>query len=245
MVWSGGMVWYGSAKTIIGRFPESIAQVYDKPEYQGENVLHISVINKNAEMVDWLLSAEGNLPYRDRMLRAAATGNFFKIGSACYYGEYPLAFAACTNQWNLVELLIKHGADMDLVDSNGNNVLHLLVIQNLPEIYSKYKKLWIQKQEEKAKADGGDKKDGGPKSEPLWKRLNNDHLTPLTLSAKLGQKDMFSFLLDERKITQWTYGPVSCVLYPLDQLDLGLHSEVWYGMREEEECDDLAGRTVL
>ncbi len=61
---------------------------------------------------------------------------------------------------------------------------------------------------------------------PLWKRLNAAGLTPLTLAASMGQREMFSFLLDERKITQWTYGPVSCVLYPLDQLDLGLRGEV-------------------
>jgi hypothetical protein len=37
---------------------------------------------------------------------------------------------------------------------------------------------------------------------------------------------MFSFLLEERKITQWSYGPVACVLYPLDQLDLEFQEDV-------------------
>jgi len=36
---------------------------------------------------------------------------------------------------------------------------------------------------------------------------------------------MFSFLLKERKITQWSYGPVACVLYPLDQVDLEFQAE--------------------
>jgi len=36
---------------------------------------------------------------------------------------------------------------------------------------------------------------------------------------------MFSFLLEERKITQWSYGPVACVLYPLDQVDLEFQTE--------------------
>jgi hypothetical protein len=61
---------------------------------------------------------------------------------------------------------------------------------------------------------------------PIWKRLNKKGLTPLALAAQLGQLPMFSFLLDERKITQWCYGPVSCVLYPLDQLDLEFEIEV-------------------
>ena len=61
---------------------------------------------------------------------------------------------------------------------------------------------------------------------PLWKRLNKDGFTPLTLAAELGLTDMFSFLLDERKIVQWCYGPVSCVLYPLDELDHEFQQEV-------------------
>ncbi|CAF2968451.1 unnamed protein product [Rotaria sp. Silwood2] len=63
------------------------------------------------------------------------------------------------------------------------------------------------------------------KESPLWKRLNKDGFTPLTLAAKLGLSDMFSFLLDERKNVQWRYGPVSCVLYPLDEVDLEFQQE--------------------
>lgn len=37
---------------------------------------------------------------------------------------------------------------------------------------------------------------------------------------------MFSFLLEERKIVQWSFGPVSCVLYPLDQVDLEFQEDV-------------------
>ena len=64
-----------------------------------------------------------------------------------------------------------------------------------------------------------------PKVVPLWKRLNKDGFTPLTLAAQLAKEDMFSFLLDEGKITQWSYGPVSCVLYPLEQVDLNFQEE--------------------
>ncbi|CAF4384213.1 unnamed protein product, partial [Didymodactylos carnosus] len=199
-------------------------------EYYGENVLHIAIIKKNAAMVEWLLVDPNNRPYREKLLNAKASGNFFKNGRPCYYGEYPLAFAACTNQWNLVEILIEHGADMDMADSNGNNILHLLVIHNLSDLYVKYKARWIEENNRKKgiledSISPPTLVNNFPNETPLWKRLNKENLTPLTLAAKLGQKDMFSFLLDERKITQWTFGPVSCVLYPLDQLDLGLPVE--------------------
>ena len=37
---------------------------------------------------------------------------------------------------------------------------------------------------------------------------------------------MFSFLLEERKITQWRFGFVSYILYPLDQVDVEFREEV-------------------
>jgi hypothetical protein len=99
-------------------------------------------------------------------------------------------------------------------------------------MYTKFKERWLEVQamttdessdkDDKRKAVASVKK----KPVPLWKRLNKDGFTPLTLAAKLGVTDMFSFLLDERKIVQWRYGPVSCVLYPLDELELGFEQEV-------------------
>jgi hypothetical protein len=114
--------------------------------------------------------------------------------------------------------------------------LHLLVIHNLPKIYTKFKERWLKVQTT-ATGESSDEDDDGSdkckgvasakkKEVPLWKWLNKDGFTPLTLAAKLGLTDMFSFLLDERKIVQWRYGPVSCVLYPLDELELELQEEV-------------------
>jgi ankyrin repeat protein len=109
------------------------------------------------------------------------------------------------------------------VDTDGNTIFHLLVIHNLPEMYIKFKKHWEEGQ--RTVSDASREENVFPcakqKEIPLWKYCNNDGLTPLTLAAKLGATDMFSFLLDERKIVQWRYGPVSCVLYPLDEIDLG------------------------
>jgi hypothetical protein len=116
------------------------------------------------------------------------------------------------------------------VDSNGNTIFHLLVIHNLPEMYIKFKKHLEEVQTTVSDASSEEVEDDKHKAFlyakktkiPLWKHRNNDGLTPLTLAAKLGGMDMFSFLLNERKIVQWRYGPVSCVLYPLDEIDLPL-----------------------
>jgi hypothetical protein len=97
-------------------------------------------------------------------------------------------------------------------------------------MYTKFKQRWIEEQE-KDKESSDEEDDEYFQIEknritPLWKRLNKDGYTPLTLAAKLGQAEMFSFLLEERKITQWSFGPVACVLYPLDQVDLEFQEDV-------------------
>ena len=47
-----------------------------------------------------------------------------------YWGEYPLGFAACLGQEECVRLLLAKGANPNLGDTNGNTVLHLLVIHD-------------------------------------------------------------------------------------------------------------------
>ena len=53
-----------------------------------------------------------------------------------YYGEYPLAFAACFGYRSIYDYLLNHGADPNLQDSFGNTVLHMCVIKNQPAMYS-------------------------------------------------------------------------------------------------------------
>lgn len=40
---------------------------------------------------------------------------FVSRGKPSYYGEYPLGFACCTNQWDIVEILLRYGANMEIV----------------------------------------------------------------------------------------------------------------------------------
>jgi hypothetical protein len=109
-------------------------------------------------------------------------------------------------------------------DSNGNTILHMLVICNLPEIYEKFKARWIERQINDTNIDGTE--ESNRESSKLWNRLNDDNLTPLTLAADLSRSKILSWLLNERKQVQWSYGDISCALHPLDQLDVGLYKEV-------------------
>jgi ankyrin repeat protein len=47
-----------------------------------------------------------------------------------YLGEYPLAWAACTANETIYNLLLDKGADPDAQDSFGNTVLHMVVVTN-------------------------------------------------------------------------------------------------------------------
>jgi transient receptor potential cation channel subfamily V protein 5 len=53
-----------------------------------------------------------------------------------YFGEYPLSFAAVTKQEDCVRLLLAKNADPNKQDSNGNTVLHMLVIHDLTVIFT-------------------------------------------------------------------------------------------------------------
>ena len=106
----------------------------------------------------------------------------------------------------------------------------MLVICNLHHIYEKYKARWIKQQTINGFMGSLSPikllKTNLVSTPKLWNHLNNEGLTPLTLAAHLGRTKMLAWLLNERKIVQWSYGDVSCVLHPLDQLDLGFDEEV-------------------
>jgi ankyrin repeat protein len=105
-------------------------------------------VNENYEMVKYLLSRGADVHRR-------CSGKFFlpedqknvkrmlMLTDECptlpvetnyagyfYYGEYPLSYAALLNQHDCVRLLIAYGANLNMQDSNGNAVLHMLVISN-------------------------------------------------------------------------------------------------------------------
>ena len=70
-------------------------------------------------------------------------------------GEYPLFFAACTNQARMVNVLVTSGASLNAVDSNGNTILHLLVHHSLTDMYDHVVELWkakngVTKQQERS-----------------------------------------------------------------------------------------------
>ncbi|XP_011500278.1 PREDICTED: transient receptor potential cation channel subfamily V member 5 [Ceratosolen solmsi marchali] len=201
------------AKRLLRFYPNLINDIYIDDEYYGENVLHIAIVNEDPSMVKFLLDSGANVNER-------CFGNFMcpedqkasrndsldhewvgvcpetNYDGYVYWGEYPLSFAACLGQEECYRLILARGADPDKQDTNGNTVLHMLVI---------YQKLITF--------------DMAYEVGSSLSVRNIQHLTPLTLAAKLARIDMFFHILNIEREIYWQIGCITCAAYPLSQID--------------------------
>ncbi|XP_025074158.1 transient receptor potential cation channel subfamily V member 5 [Pogonomyrmex barbatus] len=205
------------AKRLLRFYPKLINDIYISDEYYGENVLHIAIVNEDPSLVKFLLDSGADDP---RIIHERCFGNFMcpedqkasrfdsmdhewvcvssetDYSGYVYWGEYPLSFAACLGQEECYRLILARGADPDKQDTNGNTVMHMLVI---------YEKLatFDMAYEVGASLD----------------IRNVQQLTPLTLSAKLARIEMFFHILNIEREIYWQIGSITCAAYPLSQID--------------------------
>ncbi|CAG9764155.1 unnamed protein product [Ceutorhynchus assimilis] len=201
------------AKRLLRFYPNLIWDIYISDEYYGENVLHIAIVNEDPSMVKFLLAANVNIQER-------CFGNFMcpedqkssrfdsldhewvnvcpetNYDGYVYWGEYPLSFAACLGQEESFRLILAKGADLDAQDTNGNTILHLLVIYSKVELFDMAYEVGA--------------------SLPI---KNVQNLTPLTLTAKLARMDIFFHILKLEREIYWQIGSITCAAYPLSQID--------------------------
>ncbi|XP_076629414.1 transient receptor potential cation channel subfamily V member nanchung [Colletes latitarsis] len=201
------------AKRLLRFYPKLINDIYISDEYYGENALHIAIVNEDPSLVKFLLDSGADVHER-------CVGNFMcpedqkasRVDSVdhewvcvapetnyngyVYWGEYPLSFAACLGQEECYRLMLARGADPDKQDTNGNTVLHMLVI---------YEKMASFDMAYEVGAS--------------LSLRNAQHLTPLTLSAKLARIDMFFHILNIEREIYWQIGSITCAAYPLSQID--------------------------
>nr|XP_031845256.1 transient receptor potential cation channel subfamily V member 5 [Nomia melanderi] len=201
------------AKRLLRFYPKLINDVYMSDEYYGESALHIAIVNEDPALVKLLLDSGADVHER-------CFGNFMSpedqktsrsdslehewvcvtpetnYSGYVYWGEYPLSFAACLGQEECYRLVLARGANPDKQDTNGNTVLHMLVI---------YEKLGTFDMAYEMGASLSIK--------------NAQHLTPLTLSAKLARIEMFFHILNIEREIYWQIGSITCAAYPLSQVD--------------------------
>jgi hypothetical protein len=169
--------------------------------------LHIAVVNKNIALARSLLQQDR------RLLLGRAVGHFFHPTKPMGLGEVPLSFAACTNQREMVEVLLDAGADMCDTDTAGNTVFHHLMRKENLTMFDFLVDCYHRREERGWTATS---------STLPWDIANASGMTPFTYSAYLGSEKMFCALLERRHELQWKYGSVTCYLYPLDDLDTPL-----------------------
>ncbi|XP_060075724.1 transient receptor potential cation channel subfamily V member 5-like [Ylistrum balloti] len=193
------------AKVLLKLYPKMALDFYEGQEYYGESALHLAIVYGDLEQVKLLIGYGANVNER-------AMGRFFlpedqkkrktketDYDGYAYYGEYPLAFAACFGHEEIYDFLIDHGADPDLQDSFGNTVLHMVVIADQVNMY----KYCVRHHKKPAKTY----------------IENNCKLTPLTLASKLGRQKIFKEMLELGSLEFWRYSNITCSAYPLLALD--------------------------
>ncbi|XP_029068602.1 transient receptor potential cation channel subfamily V member 3 isoform X2 [Monodon monoceros] len=204
---------FAEENNILDRF---INAKYTEEAFEGQTALNIAIERRQGDIAAVLIEAGADV-------NAHAKGVFFNPKyqhEGFYFGETPLALAACTNQPEIVELLMgNEQTDITSQDSRGNNILHALVT-----VAEDFK---TQNDFVKHMYDMILLRSGNWELETM---RNNDGLTPLQLAAKMGKAEILKYILSReikekrlrslsRKFTDWAYGPVSSSLYDLTNVD--------------------------
>ncbi|GBF97002.1 hypothetical protein Rsub_09799 [Raphidocelis subcapitata] len=165
---------------------------HDPPSaYEGQTALHIAIVNKDIDMVKFLVAAGADI-------RARAWGPFFGPGGPMHYGEFPLSFAACTGQKEVVAHLKRHGAGVNADrDVHGNTALHMTVVHDQPDMFDFLV-------------------DYCAASDAV---RNNAGLTPLVLAAHLGKMATFQHIYNRRRRAFYTFGRVTSYSLALREID--------------------------
>ncbi|XP_075450253.1 transient receptor potential cation channel subfamily V member 3 isoform X2 [Ascaphus truei] len=196
---------------------------YTEENYKGQTALNIAIERRQCDLVRYLIEYGAKINVR-------AKGRFFNPKNkheGFYFGETPLALAACTNQPDVVQLLMENSqTEVCFQDSLGNTVLHALV--TVAENSQAQNAFIIRMYDTILK---------NCKNKSLENIVNKEGLTSMQLAAKTGKTEILHYILSRevkekenrvlsRKFTDWAYGPVSSSLYDLHHVDSNSHNSL-------------------
>jgi len=201
--------------------------IFTKEQYRGETSLHIAIVHGSLDMVQFLLKepvpGDRSTPKQKVDPNIECNGVFFdRKKGKMYMGGFPLSFAACLGNRDIVDALLVAGARFSNRDMNGNTVLHLMVLKGQADMYDYlFEKCQLMKPREQHNPD---KPSDELTAEVLELITNNANLTPLKLCAKKAKIQLFEHILKKRRTLLWTYGPWEASIFPLEELDTGRKS---------------------
>ncbi|KAI8771196.1 transient receptor potential cation channel subfamily V member 5 [Biomphalaria glabrata] len=167
--------------------------------YAGQTALHITIFKQKFIATEILLKAAKSNNLYNKVLSARATGPNFK--NNIMMGETVFSVAVLTLEPEMVDLLLRHDAPIEEVNSKGDNVIHTLIKyaaikpDSIPKIIKmlKYlKKKTLNRYKDQDKTDTLVAK--------LWFGENENLETPLKLSVSRGLVDVFNALMKMKSI---------------------------------------------
>ena len=226
---------------LIRARPQMLLAAHEAPgPFQGENSLHIVIVNGHEALLIELMRIACRSLSRDELRRiftARAEGPFFEDLPMRHYGSTPVGYAAVFGMKSALQLMLMLPELNGIVDLNSPEVgcpitgflpihavtanglrdmLHFLV--ELPpadrplegahgEVLSISNEEWLAKRAQ---------------IKSLTRVGIRDELcgiTPMQLAVKLGDHNMFKFIMRQQTRVLWHWGPVTQYIIDLDQID--------------------------
>ncbi|KAH3803028.1 transient receptor potential cation channel subfamily V member 5-like [Dreissena polymorpha] len=174
----------------------------ESKNYFGQTALHVAIAVCNIEIVKVLLSQvySESQSVRAALLQQCASGDMF--ANTVMMGELPLSVAALTFNEQMIDLLLRNGAELERQNTKGETVLHSLI--RYAAIYPEHARkvhLTMEYLHEKIISIKSASMDNDQNSKSfVWFIPNHQNQNPLQLSASLSQPDIFEFILQLRNV---------------------------------------------
>ena len=202
--------------------PTLILKQYITKQYAEVLPLHLAIIKQNAMLVDYMLMAADEAT-RLEMINSKARSK--DIHDVCICPWIPMALAASVGSINIVEILLKRGANLLIKDQDtGNTILHILanVAITAPDVAKKSLYRLLNSFEVKSWWKKHQPLTDGNLSSTFLRMTNNAGFTPMSYAVSLGATEFAAAILDLNHVytfPQWYLGPKKACLYEISEID--------------------------
>jgi ankyrin repeat protein len=264
----------GTIGRLINICPDLLSLARETSDnYKGQTPLHIAITKGDNDVTGLLLTSAvreaepGKKQSSNRtklsMINTPATGRIFV--NTVMMGELPLSVASLTFNEDAVSILLEHGADMHAQNSYGDTVLHSLVkysavypnkTDNVIEMFKYLNGLLKEDKSNNPCFRGIDSDIFLEEDSYVWFLKNDENLTPLQLSAKLGVVEIFQFIIKLENVYSFVStqdGLFDVKLYDITEIDTVANQHVarlttgneGYGNKKVSRNIDGVSRTSI